>query len=175
MLHLYVNFTGVGGCPAVTQLGPELAEYVHAGFQIEIVLCYRPRDGGSSEQVAGFARFAKDAVRSLGSSRALVSLQVTNEANVAGSTNMTDGSYKDVSDALIAGVIAAKHEARQLGFSWLKVGFNWAYGTDPRQRGSGDIFIATGALRSPAPSTGWEWTYIPERGGRRSTSPVSAP
>jgi hypothetical protein len=129
VLHLYVNYTGADGVSAVAQLGRELAQYERAGFQIELVLCYRPRDGGSSGQVAGFAKFAKDAVESLGSSRDLVSLQVTNEANVAGSTGMTDGSYRDARDALVTGVIAAQHEALHLRFSWLKVGFNWSYET----------------------------------------------
>ena len=133
VLHLYVEYTGPGGPSAARQARQKLARYEHAGFQIELVLCYRPIGGGSRAQVRHFARFARDAVASLGASRRLVSLQVTNEANVAGAANTTDGSYADAPDALIAGVIAAKHEARAIGHNRLDVGFNWAYGTGPGQ------------------------------------------
>lgn len=133
VLHVYVDYTGPGGASAAHQARRELAQYEHAGFQIELVLCYRPIGGGSREHVARFARFVRDAVASLGANRRLVSLQVTNEANVAGAANTTDGSHPGARDALIAGVIAAKHEARALRHTWLEVGFNWAYATDPGQ------------------------------------------
>ncbi len=133
VLHLYVDYTGPGGASAAQQASHELAQYEHAGFQIELVLCYRPAGGGSRMQAADFGRFARDAVASLGVTRRLVSLQVTNEANVAGAANTTDGSYAHARDALITGVIAAKHEARALGHTWLEVGFNWAYASDPGQ------------------------------------------
>ncbi|MGN6871241.1 MAG: hypothetical protein ACTHMY_22835 [Solirubrobacteraceae bacterium] len=133
VLHVFVDYTGRGGASATQQARRELVQYERAGFQIELVLCYRPVGGGARVQVAGFARFVRDAVASLGASRRLVSVQVTNEANVAGADNATDGSHPAATDALIAGVIAAKHEARALGHTWVKVGFNLAYATDPGQ------------------------------------------
>jgi hypothetical protein len=51
-----------------------------------------------------------------------------------------------VQDALIAGVIAAKHEARALRLRRLAVGFNWAHATD----------------RKEAPSF---WRYLHHHGG----------
>ncbi|MGH2859763.1 MAG: hypothetical protein ACRDMJ_19990 [Solirubrobacteraceae bacterium] len=129
VLHLYVDYTGPDGASAAEQIGPQLAGYEHAGFQVELVLCYRPADGGSPHDVAGFARFARDAVASPADDPRVVSLQVTNEANVSGAANATDGYYRSARDALIAGVIAAKHEANHLADHRLEVGFNWAYET----------------------------------------------
>lgn len=131
VLHLYVSYTGSGGLSAAQQIAAALASYEHAGFRVELVLCYRPADGGSSRDVAGFAGFVRQAVTSLAVNPRLVSLQVTNEANVSGAANATDGYYGAAAHALIAGVIAAKHEAHGLRLHRLEVGFNWAYGTDP--------------------------------------------
>jgi hypothetical protein len=146
VLHLYANYTGPGGPSAASQAGPEIGRYAAAGFQTELVLCYRPAGGGSRDQVSGFAQFAREAVASLADQPGLISLQVTNEANVAGAPNATDGYYADSRDALIKGVIAAKHEARAANAGHLKVGFNWAYATDHGQ----DAF----------------WRYLHQRGGR---------
>lgn len=134
VLHLYVNYTGPTGSSAAQQADEQgIAQYAAAGFDVELVLCYRPNDHGSSQQAHGFARFVRDAVSSLADNPRLVSLQVTNEANAAGAANATDGYYAHAKDALITGVIAAKHEARALGRAGLAVGFNWAYATDPGQ------------------------------------------
>src|ERR1700760_2018326 len=47
ILHLYASYTGAGGQSAAQQLGQEIAQYGNAGFQTELVACYRPADGGS--------------------------------------------------------------------------------------------------------------------------------
>ena len=44
--RLYASYTGPGGWSADQQIGGEIDEYGRAGFQIEVVLCYRPADGG---------------------------------------------------------------------------------------------------------------------------------
>jgi hypothetical protein len=147
VLHLYASYTGANGWSAAQQVGQELVEYGHAGFQTELVVCYRPADGGSPADVDGFVEFVRDAVRSLGHTPGFVLLQVTNEANQGGSANTSDGYYTGAPDALVDGVIAAKSEIRRDGFAPLKVGFNWAYATDEGQRGF--------------------WRYLRRRGGRR--------
>ena len=134
VLHLYAGYTGAGGWSAAQQVGQEMEQYGNAGFQTELVVCYRPADGGSSADVAGFAEFVRQTVRSLGPVPGFVSLQVTNEANQGGSPNTSDGYYAGAEDALIDGVIAAKSEIREDGFSQVKVGFNWAYGTGAGER-----------------------------------------
>lgn len=146
VLHLYAGFTGPGGWSAPAQVGDEISQYTAAGFQIELALTYRPSDGGSPADVQSFTNFVRDTVRAFGPNPDFVSLQVTNEANVGGAPNASDGYYSGAKDALIQGVIAAKDEARAGGFSQLKVGFNWAYDT-----GSSESDF---------------WSYLGRHGGR---------
>jgi hypothetical protein len=147
VLHLYASYTGANGSSAAQQVGQEIAQYDSAGFQTELVACYRPSDGGSPADVGGFVEFVRQAVRSLGPVPGFVSLQVTNEANQGGSPNTSDGYYAGAKDALIDGVIAAKDEIRKDGFGQVKVGFNWAYATDAGERAF--------------------WRYLGSHGGRR--------
>jgi hypothetical protein len=147
VLHLYASYTGPSGWSAAQQVGPEIAQYGDAGLQTELVVCYRPEDGGTAADVGGFAGFVRDAVRSLGPLPGFVSLQVTNEANQGGSPNTSDGYYAGAEDALIHGIIAAKGETRKDGFGQVKVGFNWAYATDGGERAF--------------------WRYLGRHGGRR--------
>jgi hypothetical protein len=147
VLHLYASYTGANGWSAAQQVGDEVAHYSRAGFQTEVVLAYRPADGGSAADVAGFVEFAREAVRSLGPVPGFVSLQVTNEANQGGSPNTSDGYYAGAADALVDGVIAAKGEAGKDRLGQVKVGFNWAFATDAGQRAF--------------------WRYLGRRGGRR--------
>jgi hypothetical protein len=150
VLHLYASYTGVDGWSAAQQAGPQIRDYGNAGFQTELVLCYRPAGGGSSADVRGFTGFVQEAIASLGHLRGFVSLQVTNEANQGGSPNTSDGYYTGAKDALIDGVIAAKSEIRKDNAGQVNVGFNWAYATDARE----DAF----------------WRYLGRHGGRRFVS-----
>jgi hypothetical protein len=147
VLHLYASYTGPSGWSAAQQAGQEIAQYGDAGFQTELVAAYRPADGGSAADVAGFVEFVREAVHSLGPVPGFVSLQVTNEANQGGSPNTSDGYYAGAKDALIDGVIAAKGEARTDGVGQVKVGFNWAYATDAGERAF--------------------WRYLGHHGGRQ--------
>jgi hypothetical protein len=127
VLRLYASYGGAEGSSAAAQAGAEIAQYAAAGFQVELVLCYRPADGAATQDVAGFISFVREAVAQLGANQSVVSLQVTNEANVSGAPNASDGYYAGARDALIGGVEGAKAESERDGFSQLKVGFNWAY------------------------------------------------
>jgi hypothetical protein len=147
ILHLYASYTGANGWSAAQQVGQDIEQYGRAGFQTELVLAYRPADGGSPADVGGFVEFARDAVRALGGTPGFVSLQVTNEANQGGSPNTSDGYYPGAKDALIDGVIGAKGETREDGYGQVKVGFNWAYATDSGERAF--------------------WRYLGSHGGRR--------
>jgi hypothetical protein len=130
VLHLYASYSGPGGSSAEQQLGGQVAQYTSSGFEVELVLTYRPAGGGSTADVSAFAEFARATVRWLGSNPRFVSLQVTNEANIGGAPNASDGYYAGAKDALIAGVIAAKQTARSDGNTQVKVGFNWANSSD---------------------------------------------
>jgi hypothetical protein len=146
VLHLYAEYSGPDGWSAQQQVGQEIAQYAAAGFQVELVLTYRPASAPAAASVSGFAAFVSATVAALGSDPRLVYLQVTNEANLSGAPNASDGYYAGAEDALIQGVIAAKTQARANGFAQLKVGFNWAYETGPSERAF--------------------WSYLGRRGGR---------
>jgi hypothetical protein len=133
VLHLYASYTGPRSPSPFELVGAEIAAYTAAGFQIELVLTYRPAEPDPESTPQGFAEFARTAVRTLGANRSLVALQVTNEANVRDAPDAADGAYAGVSEALVRGVIAAKDEARRNGFGQLTIGFNWAYALDASQ------------------------------------------
>ncbi len=134
VLHLYAAYTGSSGYSAAAQVGAAISSYTAHGFEVELVLCYRPADLNPSRSVPAFVEFTRRAVDDLGSNTGLVSLQVTNEANLGGAPNASDGYYPGVKDALIRGVIAAKHEVMLDRFGQLKIGFNWAYAADASEQ-----------------------------------------
>jgi hypothetical protein len=132
VVHLYDSFTrraDTNGLPA--PLGEQIAGYTGAGFQVELVLTYRPAD--PEGDVAGFVGFVRSRVRQLGADDGVTAVQVTNEANVGGAPNAADGFYRGATDALVQGVVAAKQEVRRGRFGQLKVGFNWAYQLGPSE------------------------------------------
>jgi hypothetical protein len=145
VLHIYAGYTGGGGWTAAEQVGDDLAQYTAAGFEVELVVTYRPADGGSPQDVTGFEEFVRQTLASFGSNRRFVSLQVTNEANASGAPNASDGWYRGAKDALIGGVIAAKAAIRANGYAQVRVGFNWAAAGDADQNAF--------------------WNYLAERGG----------
>ncbi|MEA2375859.1 MAG: hypothetical protein QOD53_2322 [Thermoleophilaceae bacterium] len=116
--------------------------YTSRGYGVEIVLRYR-RDGDP----AGFAKFVRGVVDRFGDNPLVRGFQVANEVNFAASGDSSDGVYAGARDALIAGVIAAKDEARKRGYGQLRIGFNWFYRTDPN---SEDGF----------------WQYLHDHGGK---------
>src|SRR5439155_8162188 len=143
-VRLYASYSGHGAESAADELGSQLHDYVSAGLEVELVLTYRPANAGPD--VGGFVAFVRNTVRTLGSNRRFVSLQITNEANVGGAPTVADGNYAGALDALRRGVIAAKQEVRNRGFVQIKLGFNWGGLT----RGTGRAF----------------WPYLGRPGGR---------
>jgi hypothetical protein len=152
VVHLYASYTGPAGSSAADQAGSEIDQYGSAGLQTELVLCYRPADGGSRADVGGFVAFVQQALQALGRRRGFVSVQVTNEANVGGAPNASDGYYRMAEEALVQGVIAAKAQVRQAHLAHVGVGFNWAYAND-------------------AAETTF-WRHLGEMGGRRFAESV---
>ena len=146
VVHLYAEYSGSGGWTAEQQIGQQVDQYAAAGFQIELVLTYRPRGGDPAANVAGFVGFVRDTVAWFAVTPGVVALQVTNEANIAGAPNASDGYYAGAKEALIQGVIAAKAAARADGLHRLQVGFNWANANDPAETKF--------------------WSYLGQQGGR---------
>ncbi len=133
VLHLYDSFTSRADSASLPQgLAEEIAGYLSREFQVELVLAYRPADPGGD--VSGFVEFVRSRVRQLGPHAGVTSIQVTNEANVAGAPTAADGAYRGAHDALVRGVIGAKDEATRGGFGQIQVGFNWAYQLGPAEQ-----------------------------------------
>jgi hypothetical protein len=126
--------------------------YASAGHPVELQLRYHPRPDQEGK-VDDFVAWVREVVRRLGADRRVIAVQVTNEVNLTFSPDSSDGAYAGARDALVQGVIAAKDEARRRGYSWLTVGFNWVYRTDPANE---DSF----------------WSALRDRGGARFAAAV---
>jgi hypothetical protein len=126
--------------------------YASADHPVELQLRYHPRPDQEGK-VGEFVAWVRDVVRRLGADPRVIAVQVTNEVNLTFSPDSSDGAYAGARDALVQGVIAAKDEARGRGYSWLTVGFNWVYRTDPANE---DSF----------------WSTLRDRGGPRFAAAV---
>ena len=92
-----------------------------------------------------WVRFVRRVVRKFGANPSVRALQVTNEVNFYPiAPDASDSYYAGAREALVRGVIAAKREAERLGYDQLKIGFNWAYRTDPGREQS--FWAELGAL-----------------------------
>jgi len=151
VVHLYDSYTTrADGSALPSGLAKQIDDYTADGFQVELVLAYRPT--AASGDVDGFVDSVRQRVRQLATNPGVTALQVTNEANVSGSASATDGFYPGARDALIQATIAARDEADRHGRRRLEVGFNWAY--------------ATGRAEEAF------WRYVGEHGGARLAAAV---
>jgi hypothetical protein len=104
--------------------------YTSRGYPVELQVRYQPSEEQEGD-IAAWVEHVREVVRRFGPNRLVVGLQIANEVNITFSRDSSDGAYEGARDALVQGVIAARHEARRLGYDQLRIGFNWAYRTDP--------------------------------------------
>jgi hypothetical protein len=109
--------------------------YTSRGYPVELQVRYQPSESMEGD-MAAWTNHVREVVRRFGSNPLVVGLQVTNEVNITFSPDSSDGGYEGAREALVQGVIAAKDEARRLGYAQLRIGFNWAYRTDPASEAS---------------------------------------
>jgi hypothetical protein len=140
------------GEPGIARFLALTRRYTDAGYLVELQVRYHPPPGQEGN-VAGFVAFVREVVDRFGPNPGVIGLQVTNEVNFTVSPDSSDGAYAGARDALIAGVIAAKDEARRRGFAQLTIGFNWFYRTDPN-------------------SEAGFWGYLRDHGGARFVAAV---
>lgn len=134
VLHLYEDYRRPSDADAIPSwLQAQVDEATAAGFEVEMVLRYRPAALGGD--VAGFASFVRERVRQYGADRGVTALQITNEANITVAPDAADGWYAGARRALVRGVVAADAAARAAGLSHLQIGFNWANGLPALERG----------------------------------------
>jgi hypothetical protein len=105
--------------------------YARQGFLVELQLRYHPRPEQEGN-IDAWVNFVRRVVRKFGRIDAVRAIQVTNEVNFFPiAPDASDSYYAGARDALVHGVIAAKAEAEHDGYDRLRIGFNWAYRTDP--------------------------------------------
>ena len=104
--------------------------YTSRGYPVELQVRYQPSEAQEGD-IAAWVEHVREVVRRFGSNPLVVGLQITNEVNITFSPDSSDGGYDGAREALVQGVIAAKEEVRALGHEQLRIGFNWAYRTDP--------------------------------------------
>ena len=119
------------GPPGIRHYMKLARRYARRGYLVELQLRYHPRPEQEGD-VDAWVRFVRRVVRKFGAIPNVRALQVTNEVNFYPiAPDASDSFYAGAREALVRGVIAAKRKARRLGHDQLKIGFNWAYRTDP--------------------------------------------
>jgi hypothetical protein len=122
--------------------------YTKRGYRVELQLRYHPTPEQEGH-IHAWVRFVREVVRRFGPNQRVTGLQVTNEVNFYPiAPDASDSAYDRARVALIHGVEAAHRLVRRRGFDQLKVGFNWAYRTDPSRESD-------------------FWGYLRDHGGRR--------
>jgi hypothetical protein len=105
--------------------------YTRQGYRVELQLRYHPRPEQEGD-IDAWVRFVRRVVRRFGPNPRVTGLQVTNEVNFYRfAPDASDSAYDRARRALVRGVEAAHRLVHRLGFDQLRVGFNWAYRTDP--------------------------------------------
>jgi hypothetical protein len=95
---------------------PQIERYLHEGRVLDLALVYRSPSG----DVDAWCAFVESMVERYGAQAATI--QVVEEPNLAHPG--LDGSYPNVLDAVVAGVVAARRRADALRLHGLRVGFN---------------------------------------------------
>jgi hypothetical protein len=116
--------------------------YLGHGRRLDLVAQYHSRSG----DIDGYCAFIEKLIDCQGEH--IATLQIGEEPNITGSP-VLDGAYPRITEALIAGVRAAKDKARRSGHSALRVGCNSSPLLGPDSaffagltRAGGDQFIA---------------------------------
>ncbi|HTZ29024.1 MAG TPA: hypothetical protein VMC83_33795 [Streptosporangiaceae bacterium] len=119
LVRAYDAYTDPGdtGHVSMPQTPARYERYLGDGRALDLVVQYHSRSG----DVDGYCAHIEKLIDRHGEH--LATLQVGEEANVTGNPSL-DGAYPRVTDALIAGVRAARDKARGGGHPGLKVGCN---------------------------------------------------
>lgn len=145
VVRLYSAWTGNRENDDVSGwLDAEIAGYTAAGFQVELVVRYKPAAADAGSSPSAFADHVREIVRRYGRDPRVVFLQVTNEANLPGAPAAADGAFAGAAEALVEGVIAAKDQARRDARGQLRIGFSWAY--DERPEAASGFWALLGRL-----------------------------
>lgn len=118
LVRAYTWFRDETGSDGTDIIHPSHADQLlGARRRFDLVVQYRSSRG----DVDGYARFVRNVVRRYGHLTAAV--QVTEEPNVTGNA-LLDGAHPRVLEAIVQGAAAAREEARQAGWTDLRIGLN---------------------------------------------------
>jgi hypothetical protein len=144
LVRAYEAYTDPGDAvPATLRQAPAgYDHYLGRGRRLDLVVQYHSRSG----DIDGYCAFIERLIDRRG--QHIATLQIGEEPNITGNPSL-DGAYPRVTEALIAGVRAAKDKARRSGHPAIRVGCNSSplIGPDGAfftglTRAGGDGFIA---------------------------------
>lgn len=121
LVRMYVSWEGR---PSTRPVLAQIGELTVVPAPLDLVLCYRDRDG----EVDGWADFVGQAVDAHGGS--LAAVQVTGEANLTSVPAAADGAYPRAVEALVQGVVAAA-AAKERSGATAAIGFAVSPEVDP--------------------------------------------
>lgn len=123
VLRSYIQYLGAQTLAHATP--HNVAQYLGAGRQLDLALCYRSPNG----DLADWEACVCGVVRQYG--RLLAMLQITEEPNNPDASSGGDGGSPRVLEAIAVGIRVAKDEMRRLGYQF-QLGFNAApsFGTE---------------------------------------------
>jgi hypothetical protein len=174
VVRLYSGWTGDAQADDVSGwLDDEIREYTAAGFQVELAVRYKPADPDPAASPTAFAAYVRGIVRRYGDDAGFTSLQVTNEANLPGAPEASDGAFAGAVRALVKGVVAAKDEARRGGHDQVRVGFNWGY--DERAAASTKFWAEVGRAGGKTFARSVDWVGLNSYPGTWSPQLTASP
>lgn len=131
VIRLYTEIDGTAATAGhLVWAESELARYTALGYSVELVLRHRPVSPDPKIAVERYCAGVRQAVEALGANPGLVSLQITNEANLEGSPAAGDGAYPGSVKALSKGLVTAHRTAERLGYGRIQLGFSAADNRD---------------------------------------------
>lgn len=129
--------------------------YTRHGYDVELQLRYHPRPRQEGD-IGAWVGFVRRVVRRFGPNPRVTGLQVTNEVNFYRfAPDASDAAYDRARRALVRGVEAAHRLVHRLGFDQMKIGFNWAYRTDPDREAKFWGFLRDHGRKRFARSVDW--------------------
>ncbi|MFI7276599.1 hypothetical protein [Streptomyces sp. NPDC049879] len=119
LVRAYTAFddSTVLGAPHATATPADAARYAVGARTLDLVAQYRSASG----DIDGYCAWLRELVEQYGA--VTTTLQVTEEPDATGNPTL-DGHYPRVREAIVRGVAVVKEQARALGHTHLRVGFN---------------------------------------------------